>query len=62
MKIADAVVNILGARHAGCPYIVAVTTGAAAKEKRAQHQPTHRIHHLNEIVSIVSKRLQPAVQ
>ena len=62
MKVGDTVVDILEGRNAGCTYIVAVTTGAASEEELAQHHPTHLIHNLNQIITLVSERLQPAVQ
>jgi phosphonatase-like hydrolase len=62
MKIGDTAVDVLEGRAAGCTYIVAVTTGAAAKEELEEHQPTHIIHHLNQIAFIFSESLQPSVQ
>ena len=62
MKIGDTIVDILEGRNAGCAFIVAVTTGAASQNELEAHHPTHLIHHLNEIATIVSDCLQPTAQ
>jgi phosphoglycolate phosphatase-like HAD superfamily hydrolase len=56
------VVDDLKGRAAGCTYLVAVTTGAAAKKKLESRQPIHIIHYLNQIAFIFRESLQPTVQ
>jgi phosphonatase-like hydrolase len=52
-KIGDTSVDIEEGLNAGCRYVIGVTTGTGSSEELLQYQPTHIVHRLSEIPSIL---------
>ncbi|HEX7903273.1 MAG TPA: HAD hydrolase-like protein [Chitinophagaceae bacterium] len=52
-KIGDTAVDIQEGQHAGCGYVVGITTGAYLQTDLEKYKPTHIIHHLSELPAIL---------
>ena len=53
MKVGDTEVDINEGHNANCKYVVAVTTGAYAREELEKHAPTHIIDNIADILPLV---------
>lgn len=52
-KIGDTIVDVQEGLNAGCGYVIAITTGSCPENDLNEINPTHIIHHLSELASIL---------
>ena len=52
-KIGDSIIDIEEGLAAGCSIVAGITTGAQTEDQLQQANPTHIIHHLEELLPII---------
>jgi phosphonatase-like hydrolase len=54
MKVGDTEVDIREGQHAGCRYVVGITTGIFSREALATYNPTHIIDDISDVITIAN--------
>ncbi len=55
VKVGDTEVDVREGQHAGCLYVIGVTTGIFTREELEQYHPTHIIDDIAQVIDIISQ-------